>query len=142
MTDTNPEVSAGRTDGEHIVREIFGQQFLDRTMGELSRGEGAEADMARLALEQCYGDVWTRPSLSRRDRSLLTLGMLMALRQPDELANHVLGALGNGVTEDELREAALHAMPYVGFPAAGQAMSVIDRTLQKAAGPRTSSVHA
>lgn len=98
--------------------------------------------MARLALEQCYGDVWTRPTLSRRDRSLLTLGMLLALRQPDEFANHVLGALGNGITEEELREVALHAMPYVGFPAAGQAMSVIERTLRDAAESRTSTVNA
>ena len=131
-TDSGPTVGARRQAGAQVVQEIFGQKFFDRTMGELAEGDGTLADMARLALEQCYGDVWTRPGLSRRDRSLVTLGMLLALRQPDELANHVLGAVGNGVTENELLEVALHAMPYVGFPAAGQAMSVIRQTLQDA----------
>jgi 4-carboxymuconolactone decarboxylase len=117
--------AARREDGAQIVRQMFGQAFLDRTMGGPSQGEGAPAAMAGFALEQCYGDVWTRPGLSPRERSLITLGILIAAGHPDELANHVLGARGNGLTRDELAELALHSVPYVGFPAAGQAMATI-----------------
>jgi 4-carboxymuconolactone decarboxylase len=116
---------ARREDGAQIVRRMFGQAFLDRTMGGGSQGEGAPAAMAGFALEHCYGDVWTRPGLSLRERSLVTLGILVAAGHPDELANHVLGARGNGLTREELAELALHSAPYVGFPAAGQAMGAI-----------------
>lgn len=117
--------AARRADGADVVRRMFGQAFLDRTMGGPAQGDGAPAALAGLALEQCYGDVWTRPGLSPRERSLITLGILVGAGHPDELANHVLGARGNGLTRDELAELALHAVPYVGFPAAGQAMGTI-----------------
>ncbi|WP_174518150.1 carboxymuconolactone decarboxylase family protein, partial [Mycobacteroides abscessus] len=77
---------------------------------------------------QCYGDIWARPGLSRRDRSLLTLGLLIAAGYQDEIANHTRGALSNGITPSELTEAALHAAPYIGLPAAGHAMSTITAT--------------
>jgi 4-carboxymuconolactone decarboxylase len=127
MTDDSlgRTAAARREDGAQIVRQMFGQAFLDRTMGGPSQGEGAPAAMAGFALEQCYGDVWTRPGLSLRERSLVTLGILVGAGHPDELANHVLGAQGNGLTREELAELALHSVPYVGFPAAGQAMGVI-----------------
>ncbi len=89
--------------------------------------------MARLALEQCYGDIWTREGLGLRERSLVTLGILIAGGHPDELRNHVLGALGNGLQPDELVEVAIHAVPYVGFPAAGKALRVIGETLAASA---------
>lgn len=117
-----------REQGAQIARGMFGDEFLDRTMGGLAQGDGAFAEMARLALEQCYGDVWTRPELSLRERSLLTLGILIGSGHHDELGNHVLGAHGNGLTKDELTEVALHAIPYVGMPAAGQAMAVVHKT--------------
>lgn len=114
-----------REQGAQLVRGMFGQDFLDRTMGGIAQGEDALAEMARLALEQCYGDVWTRPGLSLRERSLVTLGLLIGTGHHGELRNHVLGASGNGLTRAELAEVALHAIPYVGMPAAGQAMMVV-----------------
>ncbi|WP_329061630.1 carboxymuconolactone decarboxylase family protein [Amycolatopsis sp. NBC_01480] len=127
MTDNDPSRTdaARRADGEEVVRRMFGQDFLDRTMGGISQGDDALAAMVGFALEQCYGDIWTRPGLSPRERSLITLGILIAAGHPDELANHVRGARGNGLTREELAELALHSVPYVGFPAAGQAMSAI-----------------
>ena len=137
MTDDTPTTAARRAEGAEIVRRMFGDEFLERTMGGLSRGDGATAAMAGFALEQCYGDVWSRTELSPRDRSLLTLGILVALGHPGELANHVRGGVGNGLTAEELAEVAVHAVPYVGFPAAGQAMQVIQETLSSRAGLST-----
>lgn len=122
------DASGSRRDrGAQVVREVFGEQFLERTMGAVGPDDGsAPAAMARLALEQCYGDIWSRPGLGRRERSLVTLGILIAEGHLGELANHVSGARGNGITREELTEVALHAVPYVGFPAAGQAMQVME----------------
>lgn len=126
-----------RERGAQVVRDMFGQEFLDRTMSGLAEGEDAFAEMARFALEQCYGDVWTRPGLSPRERSLVTLGILIGAGHHAELGNHVLGAHGNGLTKDEVAEAALHATPYVGMPAAGQAMAVVHRSWPDADDART-----
>lgn len=120
-----------RAAGERVVREMFGEAFLHE---KLSGPADSGIDLARLALEQCYGDIWTRPGLDRRGRSLVTLGILIAQGHPDELRNHVLGALGNGLTPEEILETTVQAVPYLGLPAAGQALSVVAETLA-AAGP-------
>lgn len=115
--------------GEQVVREIFGERFLRERMADPADGAGIGADVARLALEQCYGDIWTRPGLDRRSRSLITLGILMAQNHPAELRNHIIGALGNGLSPEEILEATVHAIPYVGLPTAGQALAVAADTL-------------
>ena len=63
-----------------------------------------------------FGDVWERPELSKRDRSLITVAILIALYRTDELRGHLARALDNGVTADELREVILHATFYGGWP--------------------------
>ncbi|KPI08903.1 Carboxymuconolactone decarboxylase [Actinobacteria bacterium OK074] len=124
--------SARRLAGEEVVREMLGADFLHRSMAGPADGPpGPGADLARLALEQCYGDIWTRPGLDRRSRSLITLGILMAQGRPAELRNHVRGALGNGLTPEEILEATLHSAPYVGLPAAGQAFATATETLKE-----------
>lgn len=65
-----------------------------------------------------YGDVWERPQLSKRDRSLITVAALVAMARPDQLRVHVERALGNGVTRDELGELITHLAFYAGWPAA------------------------
>lgn len=64
----------------------------------------------------CFGETWTREALSRRDRSLVTLGILVAQARPNELKVHVRGALANGVTKEEIGEVLRHAMVYCGIP--------------------------
>ncbi|WP_030946176.1 carboxymuconolactone decarboxylase family protein [Streptomyces sp. NRRL S-646] len=123
MTNTAP---SRRAAGEQVVREMFGETFLRE---QLTGPADSGVDLARLALEQCYGDIWARPGLDRRSRSLVTLGILMALGHPAELRNHVLGALGNGLTSEEILETAVQAVPYLGLPAAGQALAVAAETL-------------
>lgn len=132
MTDSTvtPRVTSHRREaGEQVVREMFGTAFLHENLsGPADEG----VDLARLALEQCYGDIWTRPGLDRRDRSLVTLGILMAQGHTAELRNHVLGALGNGLTREEILESTVQAVPYLGLPAAGHALAVAAETLREA----------
>jgi len=66
----------------------------------------------------CFGEVWSRPGLSPKIRSMLTIAMLVGQSRPDQLQNHIKGAIGNGVSKEEIREILLHAMLYVGLPAA------------------------
>jgi 4-carboxymuconolactone decarboxylase len=73
--------------------------------------------MQELVTQYCWGDVWSRPGLDRRSRSLLNLGMISALNRPDELGTHVRGAINNGVTKEEICEALLQVAVYCGMPA-------------------------
>ena len=68
--------------------------------------------------EYCWGDVWNRPGLDRRTRSMLNLAMLTALNRPHELKLHIKGALNNGVTKEEIREVLMQTAIYCGVPAA------------------------
>jgi alkylhydroperoxidase/carboxymuconolactone decarboxylase family protein YurZ len=123
--------SERRAAGEQVVREMFGEEFLQKNLAAAANGDGPGADTARLALEQCFGEIWARPGLDRRSRSLVTLGVLMAQGHQWEIRNHVLGGLGNGLTAREILEAVIHTIPYVGLPAAGQAMSTAARALDE-----------
>ena len=74
--------------------------------------------MQELVTRYCWGDVWNRPGLDRRTRSLLNLAMITALNRPHELKLHVRDAINNGVTEEEIREVFLQTAVYCGAPAA------------------------
>jgi 4-carboxymuconolactone decarboxylase len=81
-------------------------------------------EFAKLALDNVYAPLWTRPGLSLRDRSLLTLGILIALRIGPELKSHFAAAMRNGLTREQLEEVIYHATGYAGFPAAAAARAV------------------
>lgn len=125
------DASNRRAAGEQVVREMFGAEFLEKNMTSLADGDGPLADPARLALEQCFGEIWSRRGLDRRSRSLITLGVLMAQGQQWELRNHALGGLNNGLTREELVEAVTQTIPYIGLPAAGQAMTTVLRAVNE-----------
>jgi 4-carboxymuconolactone decarboxylase len=74
--------------------------------------------LQELVTEYCWGTVWTRPELPPRTRSLLTIAMLIARGQDQELALHIRGALTNGCTQQEIVEAIVHSAVYCGVPAA------------------------
>ena len=82
------------------------------------------AMIGELALDNVFGALWTRPGLGRRERSLVTLGILIALRATEELRFHFPAALRNGLTKDELAEVIYHCSGYAGFPAAASARSL------------------
>ena len=116
-------------------REVLGDQYVDAA---LSRNAGTDGEaLQKYVSEYVWGSVWTRPGLDRRSRSLLNLGMLVALCQYHELSVHVRGALRNGLTRDEIVEAIVHATAYCGAPAGLAAMRVVQETLVAELGPRT-----
>jgi 4-carboxymuconolactone decarboxylase len=80
--------------------------------------------LAQLTDSVLYGDVWARPGLSRRDRSLVTVSALIAMNRPDQLRSHVTLARENGVTQEELVEAITHLAFYAGWPSAVTAIGV------------------
>ncbi len=88
-------------------------------------------DIGALAMDFAYGRVWSRPGLSPRDRSIATIGALVALNCPDELKLHVLRGLANGLTKEEIGEIIIQLAPYLGFPltvsAAHNVADVVER---------------
>jgi 4-carboxymuconolactone decarboxylase len=114
--------------GLQTRREVLGADYVDaalRTADDLSR------PLQELVTQYCWGEVWNRPGLDRRTRSLLNLAMLTALNRPHELKLHVRGALNNGVTKEEIREVLLQAAIYCGVPAAIDALRTVREALEK-----------
>jgi alkylhydroperoxidase/carboxymuconolactone decarboxylase family protein YurZ len=77
-----------------------------------------------------WGEIWQRPGLSRRDRSVVTLAVLIALGLQDELGRHVAAAKRNGVNEEEIQEILLQASAYVGVPASNRAFATVRSALR------------
>jgi 4-carboxymuconolactone decarboxylase len=79
-----------------------------------------------------FGDVWERPGLSKRDRSMITVASLVAMYRVNELPHHVQRALDNGVTRDELVELTTHLAFYAGWPAASTAVAILRKAFHDA----------
>ncbi|MET0677031.1 MAG: 4-carboxymuconolactone decarboxylase [Bradyrhizobium sp.] len=100
--------------GLKIRREVVGDAYVDASLKGM---DDFNQPMQELVTQYCWGDVWARPGLDRRSRSLMNLAMIAALNRPDELQAHIRGALNNGVTKDEIKEAFLQVAIYCGMPA-------------------------
>ena len=87
--------------------------------------------LAELTDEVLFGDVWARPGLSQRDRSLITVAALTALGRTDQLRSHLGLALDNGVTQQELAELATHLAFYAGWPAGMSAATTLKQVLHE-----------
>lgn len=116
-------MTGSREEALQIVTEMVSPEVAN-LMDNAATSDGFGSHLATLALENVFGALWTRPGLNRRDRSLVTLGILIALRATGELSIHIPAALKNGVTKDELAEVIYHASAYAGFPAASAALAV------------------
>lgn len=101
--------------GEKVRREVMGDAFVDRALGNATAFTQPLQDFVN---EHAWGGVWNREGLDRKTRSLITLAALTALKCPQELKGHVRGALNNGCSVEEIREALLHCAVYAGVPAA------------------------
>lgn len=99
--------------GVEVRREMFGRQVTD---DQIAQANAFTRPMQDVVSQYCFGSTWTRDGLARRERSMVTLGVLCAMGRSHELKVHVAGALSNGVTPLEIREVLLHAMVYCGVP--------------------------
>jgi 4-carboxymuconolactone decarboxylase len=104
--------------GLTVRRAVLGDAHVDRSLK--NRNEFNQ-EFQDLLTRYAWGEIWTRPGLPRKTRSLLTIAMLVALNRPDEFRLHLRAALTNGATKDEIKEALLHAAIYCGVPAANSA---------------------
>jgi 4-carboxymuconolactone decarboxylase len=84
-----------------------------------------------ITTEWCWGYAWTRPGIDRKTRSLMNLAMLTALNRAPEIKLHVRGALNNGVTVEEIKEALIHATVYCGIPAGLDAFKAANEVLKE-----------
>ena len=96
-------------------REVLGADYVDAA---IANADTFNRPLQEMVTQYAWGDVWNRPGLDRRSRSLLNLGMLTALNRPHELKLHIRGALNNGVSREEIQEVFLQTAIYCGMPAA------------------------
>ena len=113
-------------DGLHIRKQVMGERYVESAF--------ANADAFTLPIQEfitrnAWGTVWCRDGMALKQRSLVTLSMLIALGRSQEIKGHVRGAINNGVTADELREVLLHAAVYCGAPLALDATRSVQEVL-------------
>jgi 4-carboxymuconolactone decarboxylase len=120
-----------REAGLQMRRAVLGDQHVDRAIAGTT---DFTAPFQDLITRHAWGEVWTRPGLSRAERSMITLAALVALRQADELAMHVRAALRNGLTPVQISEILLHLSVYVGVPAVNQAYKIAQSVLAEEQG--------
>ena len=113
--------------GLKVRREVLGDEYVDRAFEGVT---DFDREFQEFVTATAWGQVWTRDGLSRRDRSLLNLGMLAALGKSTELATHIRAGLGNGVTPDEISEVFRQVFIYCGAPAALEAMRIAKQVLR------------
>jgi 4-carboxymuconolactone decarboxylase len=101
--------------GLAIRRDVLGPEYVDRS---IAAADEFTRPFQELVTQYCWGEIWGRPGLDRRTRSIINLAMLTALNRPHEIKLHVRGALRNGVSKEEIREVFLQTAIYCGVPAA------------------------
>ncbi len=104
--------------GMTVRRAVLGDAHVDRSLTKVNDFNG---DFQDFITRYAWGEVWSRPGLTRHTRSLLTLALMVALNRGDEFKMHVRAAFNNGVTRDEIKELLLHSALYAGLPAANTA---------------------
>ena len=117
-----------RERGMRIRREILGDDHVDRAEAEKTE---FSADFQDFITRYAWGEVWDRPDLPRRERSIATLAALVALRAENEIAMHVRAALRNGLAAAEIKEVILHTALYAGLPAANAAFAIAQAVISE-----------
>jgi 4-carboxymuconolactone decarboxylase len=101
--------------GLKVRKEVLGAEYVDAA---IKNADDFTRPFQELVTEYAWGAVWGREGLSRKTRSMLNIAMLTTLNRPHELKLHIRAALGNGVTQEEVREILMHVAIYAGVPAA------------------------
>jgi 4-carboxymuconolactone decarboxylase len=113
-------------------REVLGDAHVDRSIRETN---AFTSDYQEYITRYAWGAVWSRPGLDRRTRSCITVAMLAAQGNEDELVLHLRAAVRNGVTVDEIKEVLLQVGVYAGVPRANRAFSIASRVFEAGAAP-------
>lgn len=121
-TAGKPVRSQAFHDGVAMRGKVLGPDYV---AGAFKKADDINAPFQEIATEMAWGRVWTRPGLTLRERSMLTLAFCIALNRPNEIRIHLRGAIRNGVTRVEVRELILHAFLYCGGPAALDAYKTV-----------------
>ena len=114
--------------GLALRERMFGAQGT----ADVEAADDFTAKFQEVVTRECFGDIWSRDGLTPRERSMLTVAMLVALNRTPQLRAHLAGALANGVTKEEIREVLLHAMLYAGIPAALEGFRTAAAVLEEA----------
>ena len=104
--------------GLEVRKAVLGNAHVERSLAKCNDFNG---EFQALITRYAWGEIWTRPGLPRHTRSLLTIGLMVALNRSDEFKLHIRAAFNNGVTKDEIREVLLQCAIYAGVPAANSA---------------------
>ena len=126
MTDADRTARQTAGPGMTVRREVLGDAHVDRAVAGTT---DFTAPFQDLITRYAWGEVWSRPGLSRPERSIVVLSVLAALQHENELALHVRGALRNGLSPEQIREVLLQVAVYAGVPAANRAFAVAQDVL-------------
>ena len=107
--------------GLQVRREVLGAEHVDAS---ISQADDFSRPLQELVTEYCWGNVWSRPGLDRKTRSLINVAMLTALNRPHEVKLHLRGALNNGCSKSDIMEVLLQTAIYCGVPAAMDSLRV------------------
>lgn len=121
--------------GMRVRREVLGETHVDQA---IARTDAFTEPFQDFIIRTAWGDIWDRPGLDRRSRSMITLATLTALRAEGEIAMHVRAAIGNGLTREEIAEILLHVSVYAGLPAGNAAFAIAQETLRDMEDPADS----
>jgi 4-carboxymuconolactone decarboxylase len=113
--------------GRRVLTELMGAEYVEKKAQNRNTFNDVLQDYAE---EVCFGRIWGREGLDRKQRSIINIAMLTALGRPAQLANHVEGALNNGCTVGEIQEILLQSAVYCGLPAATDAFRVAEGVLR------------
>ena len=113
--------------GMQMRRSVLGDAHVDRAQAATT---DLDAEFQDLITRYAWGEIWTRPGLPRHTRSLLTIGLMVALNRGEELRMHLRAAANNGVSSDEIREVLMHCAIYCGVPATNAAFHAAKEILR------------
>lgn len=114
--------------GMETRRSVLGDQHVDRAEANKSEFDVPFQD---LITEAAWGHVWSRPQWTKRERSIVTVALLAALGQDEELTMHIRATVNTGATKDDIREALLHVAIYAGVPAANHAIKLTKQVYEE-----------
>jgi len=114
--------------GMAVRRQVLGEAYVDKATANV---DDFNRDFQRIVTEYCWGEVWTRTTLSNKQRSLNNLCIIATLNRAAEFEIHVRGALRNGCTPEEIRDTLIQVAVYAGIPAGVEAFRIAKKVLSE-----------